>query len=537
MSKQESQSHKNKKETITNTSVFSLFTMLSRFLGLARDSLKAFAFGTSGFAVAFDIAFRIPNMLRNLVAEGALSQSFLPIYDQFKEKDIEEAHLASGVVITLFTIVLSIVSLIVWFLTPYFLPFLISELKNDSQLTQLTIELTRILFPYILIMSLISIYMAIQYSHGIFWAASMGPALLNGVVIVTFGGYLWYVTHVSKEAIDSEYLVYLFSYATIFAGLVQLAFQAFITMRHKSSPRFSLKFSHPVVKNLLNMMLPASLSAAVQELAQLIDIFLATSVSNIVPGAVAALTYSHRLIHLPMGIFGIAISTASLPQFSRLFAQKKVQEFRESIWTAIGLNFFLILPATIGMVIFAKPIIGLLFERGEFDKTSTSITAIALIYYAPGILAFSLQKLFMSSMYAQKNSKEPALITIAVLVINVSLCLVFMKFLYHAGLALASTIAGYVGSAFYLTRLIKSGYFVVKKENLIDLGKILLVNILLVIVLMAIRWQVFQYSYGLQLLLAIPAAFIVYILLSKWFKVAEWQLFANVLFKKIQHRD
>ncbi|MDH4262121.1 MAG: murein biosynthesis integral membrane protein MurJ [Spirochaetia bacterium] len=525
--------HKNnKKETVANTSIFSLYTMLSRLLGLARDSLKAYAFGTSAYAVAFDIAFRIPNMLRNLVAEGALSQSFLPIYDQYKHKDIKEAHLASGIVITLFTIILSVLSLIVWFLTPILLPYLLSELKNDIHLSNLTIELTRILFPYILLMSLISIYMAIQYSHGLFWAASVGPALLNGVVIVTFGGYLWYAKHFQDNIPDAEYLIYLFSYTTILAAIVQLIFQVLVTRRHNTSPRFSFKFKHPVVKNLYNMMLPASLGSAVQELAQLIDIFLATSVSYIIPGAVAALTYSHRLIHLPMGIFGIAISTASMPQFSRLFVEKRVDEFKESIWTAIGLNFFLILPAAIGMVIYAVPIIGLLFERGEFDKNSTHITAIALIYYAPGILAFSLQKLFMSSMYAQKNSKDPAMITIGVLIINIALCLILMKYLYHAGLALASTIAGFAGCVIYLQRLYKAGYFSFTKDKLFDVGKIILINLILGTLMLSMFFYFSHLSYIRQLLIAMPVSILSYLFLAHIFNISEWHLFLNIFYRK-----
>jgi putative peptidoglycan lipid II flippase len=522
----------NKKETITNTSVFSLFTMLSRVLGLARDSLKAYAFGTSGFAVAFDIAFRIPNMLRNLVAEGALSQSFLPIYEKFKHKNLSEAHLISGIVLSLFAISLSLLSVIVWFFTPWFLPSLISELKNDPQLTILTIQLTRILFPYIIIMCLISIYMAIQYSHGLFWAASFGPALLNGVVNIIFGGYLFYFNEFTSNKPSPETLIYLFSYVTIFAGIAQLLFQVYVTKKHGFSPRFSINFKHPVLKSLFQVMLPASIGAAVQELGQLIDIFLATSISAVVPGAVAALTYAHRLIHLPMGIFGIAISTASLPQFARLFAEKKISEFKESIWTAIGLNLFLILPAATGMIIFAKPIIGLLFERGEFDSTSTEITSVALIYYAPGILAFSLQKLFMSSMYARNNSKEPALITVIVLVINVVLCVVLMKYLYHAGIALASTLAAFIGSAIYLRKLVKTGYFEFSKIKLFQSGKILFINLILAGLLILIRSGLIGFSYSVQLLVSIPAAVFIYILLSHVFKISEWNLFYQTIIRR-----
>ncbi len=523
-------SRANSVETVRNTSIFSFFTIISRFLGLARDALKAYAFGTSVFAVAFDIAFRLPNMMRNLVAEGALSQSFVPIYEMYKSKDVNSEREASGVVITLFAAGLTLLSIVAWLLLPLFLPRLIHNLQNQETV-ELTVSLSRLLFPYIIFMSLTSIYMAIQYSHGVFWAASIGPAGLNAFVLFFFGGYLAIAPRFDLPS-DTRFLVYLFSAVTLGAGLAQTLFQKHVVQKMGFAPRYQWNRKHPAIQNLSAMMLPAAFGAAVQELGQLIDIFLATSVSHIVPGAVAALTYSHRLIHLPMGVFGIAISTASLPQFSKLHKENRREEFIDAIWNAIGLNLFLIVPATLGLIIFAEPIVALLFERGEFDSRSTQITSVALQYYAAGILGFSLQKLFLSSMYARRNSRTPALITIFVLAINIVLSVIFMQYLYHAGLALGSTLAGYVGAAIYLYLLLRDGFFQVNAKQLIDVIKIVAANILLFVLLIYLRKAVGGQANWQQVLIAIPAALAAYLGLSYLFRLTPFHLFLQILRKR-----
>lgn len=523
----ETESHKNNVETARNTSVFSLFTIVSRVFGLGRDILKAYAFGTSLFAVAFDIAFRFPNMMRNLVAEGALSQSFVPIYEMYKKKETASEREASGVVIALFSFGLTALTILIWLLLPYVLPPLINEMQGQEGAVELTVSLSRILFPYIILMSLTSVYMAIQYSHGVFWAASIGPAGLNAFVLLFFGGYLYLAPSFGWPR-DTSTLVYLFSVITLGAGVAQMAFQMRVVAKMGLSPRFHLNLKHPAIKNLSVMMLPAALGAAVQELGQLIDIFLATSVSSIVPGAVAALTYSHRLIHLPMGVFGIAISTASLPQFSRLFKENRKGEFIGSIWNAIGLNLYLILPAIAGLVVFAVPIVALLFERGEFDAHSTQITALALQYYAPGILGFSLQKLFLSSMYAQRNSRTPAKITVLVLAVNVALSLFFMQYLYHAGLALGSTIAGYIGAAIYLSKLKRAGFFVFSRAYVMEALKVGAVNIVFLLFLIYLRNSLSEQSNMIQLLVAVPLAVFVYLVFSIVFKLKTFQIIRQI---------
>lgn len=531
------------KNTVKNTSIFSFFTSISRVLGLLRDMLRAHAFGTSMLAVAFDIAFRIPNMLRNLVAEGALAQAFIPLYDQYKDKNGGERD-AAGVVIVFVLLVMLTATVVAFFLLPVIIPHLtnhpqfalhsalvevakinqitdvatLTTLQGQVLTTETTFTLAQILFPYIVFMSLSSLYMAMQYSHNIFWAGSMGPAILNMVILAIFG--LFYFTFYDSH---KSVAIYVWVGAVLSAALAQLIFQFIVVKRRGLSPRYSFKFKHSIIKGLFAMMLPALFGAAVQEIGQLVDIFLATSLKDEVPGAVPALNFSHRLIQLPMGVFGVAVATASLPQLSRLFNEKRHDDFRSNLVSAAKMNFFLMIPAIMGLIFLAKPITALLFEHGEFNKHSTEITAYALQFYALGILGYSLQKLFMSALYAQKNSKIPAVITAVILVLNISISISLMPYLQHGGLALGSALAAYLGVAAYLVVLKRRKMTAFATSDLIDLARIVGANALLGGLIFGLIYLLKQHQIDGSWLVAIvvPLAAVAYLVFCHFFRVKE----------------
>ena len=208
-------------ETVRNSSIFSFFTIFSRFFGLLRDTLKASAFGTSYLVTAFDVAFQLPNAFRNLVAEGALSQSFIPLYEKFKsgrENQGQEREAAGAVIMFMF-LVLVVVCIIAWFILPILIPLLRHDPEKAQQVTRLTISLARMLFPYILIISISSIFMAIQYSYNSFAAGSFGPALQNMVLVAGFSVFYF----VSKDT--SETAIYFWSACLLLAAFIQLVFQ------------------------------------------------------------------------------------------------------------------------------------------------------------------------------------------------------------------------------------------------------------------------------------------------------------------------
>lgn len=522
------------KELLRNSSIFSLFTSLSRVLGLLRDMLKAYAFGTGPLSVAFDIAFRLNNMLRNLVAEGALSQAFVPLYNRYAHEGEEKAREAAGVVIVFVACTMGIITVAVILALPTLLPLLLAEKQMPQEQLALTINLSQLLFPYLVMMSVASLYMGIQYSHRIFWAASFGPALLNIVILVFFGAYALWV-RLSGAAFDVQ-SIYIFSIATLLAAVAQVVFQIYTVHRKGLRPRYKLDLRHSALKALGSLMLPAVFAASMQEIGQLIDVYLATALAAKVPEAISALTYSHRLIQLPIGIFGVAVATASLPQLSRLYqSDKDGSAFAENLAASIRLNFFFLLPAIAGLMVFSEPIIRVIFERGAFDARSTDVTALALLCYAPGILAYSLQKLCTITFYARLDTRTPAILTALTLVLNFLLSLYLMQTMLHGGLAAGSAIAAWCGVLIYLAILWRSRVLLRPKRLLAELVPILLINLIFAGVLLLLRRHVFPDRAFWQLAVCIPVAMAFYLALAHTARIAETRHLLAMLGKLYRH--
>jgi len=515
-------------EVLRNSSIFSLFTSLSRVLGLMRDMLKAYAFGTGPLSVAFDIAFRLNNMLRNLVAEGALSQAFVPLYNRYAHESDAKAREAAGVVIVFVALSMGVITVLVIVSLPWLMPLLLAEEHMPAEQLALTINLSQLLFPYLVMMSVASLYMGIQYSHRIFWAASFGPALLNIVILLCFGGYaLWVRLTGAKFDVQS---IYVFSLATLLAAVAQVVFQVYTVHRRGLAPRYSFSLRHGALKALGSMMLPAVFAASMQEIGQLIDVYLATSLSSKVPEAISALAYSHRLIQLPIGVFGVAVATASLPQLSRIYqADKEGSVFSESLAASIRLNFFFLLPAVAGLMVFSEPIVRVIFERGAFTERSTDVTALALLCYAPGILAYSLQKLGTISLYAQMNTRTPAVITALTLLLNFLLSLYLMQTMLHGGLAAGSAIAAWCGVLIYTVILLRGRLLREPGKLLVGLLRIVAINILFAVLLLAMRKYILPERALLQLAICVPTAVGVYVALAHISHIAEAHVLVDFL--------
>jgi len=508
------------RETLKHSSIFSLFTSLSRILGLARDMLKAYAFGTGPLSVAFDIAFRLNNMLRNLVAEGALSQAFVPLYNKYAAESRNKADEAAGVVIVFVSIAMTLITALIIFLLPAAMPIILAKDKVEPEQMRLIINLSQLLFPYLVMMSVASLYMGIQYAHKIFWAASFGPALLNIVILVIFGAYVGFM-RVSQQTFGLE-AIYVFSLTTLVAAAAQVFFQIWTVHRRKLTPKYSLRFRHDALRSLGSLMLPAVFAASLQEFGQLIDVYLATSLAQTVPEAISALTYSHRLIQLPIGIFGVAVATASLSQLSKIYQTDKTGiEFSENLTQSIRLNFFFLMPAISGLMIFSTPIVELIFERGAFTKRSTEVTATALLCYAPGILAYSLQKLATVTFYARMNSRTPAKITALTLFLNFALSLALMQSLLHGGLALGSALAAWCGVTISFSLLLRQNILNALPTLSRDLLRIFFTNLLLVGFLLSLRWALSSTKAFTQLMIAIPLAVVFYFFAAKLLRIQE----------------
>jgi len=431
------------KKIIKNTFIISLGTLISRILGFFRDILIANFFGTSFLIEAFLVAFRIPNIFRSLLGEGAVDSVVIPVISEYKEKDFTRvcSHLISTCCFLLsIVVVLGIVfaKYIVILTAP---GFLLSPEKFE-----LTVRLTRIVFSYLLFIGLSANLGGILYTKGNFFVPSFSPLLLNLTVILG----------ICLLSIFKEEPIYTLSYFVILAGLLQFLWN-FLASRRYFNLTFNIKEAllDKATLKMGKLSLPRIWSVAIYHINVFLDTFLA-SFSNIVgEGAVAGIYYSNRLIQFPLALFSLSISRAVLPGLSNLSAEEKFEEFNSTLSFSLkNLSFFMI-PFSLFFLFFSSPLIEVIFKRGVFDSYSVNITSSALFFYSLGLFFFSSSRLLISAFYSLKDTKTPAKISTFVLLINFILSIILMRPLKIGGLALASSISSTVGFLFLLKVLEK----------------------------------------------------------------------------------
>ncbi|MCC5814548.1 MAG: murein biosynthesis integral membrane protein MurJ, partial [Leptospira sp.] len=378
----------------------SLYTFLSRILGLLRDHFMATNFGTGMVASAFSVAYRLPNMFRNLLAEGTLSQSFMPIFSEYDSKSKEEARIMTGSVLSFLFFLLSIFIFLFLFFAPYFLPILVG---GSEEYSGLVIELSFILFFLILTASLASIFMAISNSQDRFFVPSLSPIVLNlSYILVFVAVFPFYETILER--------VKVLSIGVVIGGLLQLILQFGYVWKNGYLPLFNLNWKHPAIQSIFKLMLPAVLGGGFYQLGLLVDIFIANYIQNQNPGlgAVVSLDYSQRLVQLPTGIIGVALATTILPALLRKVRnQEDFQSISDEIGNSFRFAIFLTVPASIGLLTMGKVILDSIFYGGRWDHHATEITLLPLGFYALAIPFFSMNKILISSFYAFKDTKTP----------------------------------------------------------------------------------------------------------------------------------
>lgn len=418
-----------KKQLVKAAGLVGLMTLSSRILGMIRDVVSAKTFGTSWQWDAFVYSFMLPNFLRRLVGEGALSNAFIPVYSETLEKNGREAAFRfANSVITFLGIVL------ILFLIAT--EAVLNLLLNANILPpgpHLTVDLLRLMFPYLWFISLFAMGMGILNCHKHFFAPSLGPVILD---LVWIAGVLWLVPMAGDDPVRQ--LKWL-AWAILFSGAVQVA--AEIPPLYRMGFRFRMVWDilHPGMKKTGMLLLPSVMSFAVVQINILVDSTLAFLIG---PGANSSLWYGTRIMQFPLGVFAIAMGTALLPAISTHVARNDFEKAKQTLSFALRSVFLIILPSTVGLIVLGTPIVRLLFERGEFDAVSTSRTAFVLMCYSIGLFGYSGQKLVASGFYALQDPKTPVKIGVAALIMNVVLNLILMGPLKEGGLALATSIAG-----------------------------------------------------------------------------------------------
>ena len=412
--------------------IVGIATMLSRIFGFIRDMVVAAFFGAGIATDAFFVAFRIPNLLRRLLAEGSLTVSFVPVFTEYlKNKSREEALELANISFTALSIILVIVSLAGVVFSPLIVTIMAPGFHKVPAQYELTVLLTRFMFPYIFFISLVALCMGILNSLRHFAAPALSPVLLNIAMIIaalTLHGYF-------------EEPIFALAVGVMVGGVLQLGMQwpFLIKMGVRLKPNF--RFRHPGLRRIGALMLPAVFGAAIYQ----INIFIGTILASFLPkGSVSYLYYADRIVELPLGVFAIAVGTAALPSLSEQVAKGQTEEMKKTISFSLRLILFITIPAMIALIALRTPILSVLFQRGAFDAASTLLTAEALLYYTLGLWAFSTIRVVVSAFYALQDTKIPMKAAIVALIVNFVCSLLLMGPLKHGGLALATSIASSV---------------------------------------------------------------------------------------------
>lgn len=503
-----------------NASVVAAATVASRILGFLRDMTIAFALGAGIWADAFFVAFRLPNLLRRLFAEGSLTMAFIPVFSRVRRErgDQEAFTLARSVLIWLVLILSAIcIAAIIW-AEP--LTLLIAPgFGRDPEVLAGTVMLVRICFPYILFISAVALCMGVLNSLGHFWAPAIAPCILNLGLIIA--GLL-------AMAMGWDVALTL-AWGVCLAGLGQWVLQQPYLRRFGLSWRGPVVMMHSGVKRIGSLMLPTVFGAAVYQVNMLIGTLLA---SLLAAGSISYLYYADRLVQLPLGVFGVALSTAALPSLSQLAAGKDMEGFRQTLNTTLSMTLFVCLPSAAGLAGMSLPIIDAVFGRGAFGDEAVRATAWALVGYSVGLPAFACVRPLISAFYAMEDTRSPVLVAAVCLVVNVALSLVLMRSLSHVGLSLAAALSSWA-NVLLLGAILRRriGPWLAIGPQLV---RMITLSGLLGGVALAVS------PVGKPALLLIPLLAGLYGLIALKWNIAEarmsWQLF-NTLRQKYRHRS
>ena len=433
----------------------------------------AYAFGATGVADAFYVAFRIPNLLRRLVAEGSLTVAFVPIYTEYLKKSRKQAHEVASIVFTMLSLFLAAIIILGVLLAPWIVKLIAYGFSDDPAKYELTVYLTRIIFPYIGLVSLVALSMGILNSLKRFGAPAAAPIFLNLGIIA---GALVISRCTSQPTVG-------LAIGVILGGIAQLALQIPALAKEGMLPRIKFKFKHPALKSLIFMMIPSAFGAAVYQF----NVFVITLLASFLPsGSVSYLWYADRIAEFPLGIFAVSVAVATLPTLSDHAAEKDIKSFTHTVNYSVRLSFLISIPAAVGLFLLAEPIVRVLFQRGAFTPEMTAATAGALKFFAVGIPLVSADRNLVPSFYALRKPKIPVMTAAVAFVINVVAALILMKTMAHRGLALAMSIAAtanFVMLYYMLTRQVGS---LGGKQILVSVGRTILTSGIMALVILAI---------------------------------------------------
>ncbi len=517
------------KRLAKNISVMSIAVFLSRILGLVRDQVMAFFFGGGFLNDAFNVAYNIPNLLRRLFGEGALSTAFVPLYNEIgiqKDKD-SQIDFALNVlsILTLFLLILTGLGIA---FAPLIVRMLYPGLAPETAVV--AIKLTRIIFPYLFFIGLSSTFIAILNSHDYFFMTGLSSALLNLGMIACIVIPYWIF------GFSAERLIYIAGWGVAFGGALQTIVNFPFLKKIGYRIRLILRFTGSSIATLWKRFVPAMIGIGIREINLIADALMA---SFLPIGSITALAYGNRLMQLPLGIFAISAGTAVLPTFSRLVSSKDYDQLNSSIrFTSLSLV-YIMLPVTTLILVLAPDFVSILFGHGAFDDKAVLMSSQALVFYSLGLMFYSMNQVLTPVFYAHGDTKTPVKLAAAIVVLNILLNLILMMFMQHRGLALSTSITAFVN---YLTLL----WLLKKKISRLEY-KSIFSNILKGIAASAVVYLVARMLYGLLVFESKPGllikvsvisliSFALFYLLGILLKLSYFKEAGESLWKRLRRR-
>ncbi len=455
--------------------IVSIAVMFSRVFGLVREMIFAFYFGAGFLFDAFIVGFRIPNLLRDLFAEGALSAAFVKVFTDYQVKKGEmEAWQLASLIFNALAVVLSVITVLGILLAPYIVPLVAYGFPPEK--AALAVTLTQIMFPFILLVALAAVAMGVLNTKGRFGVPASASTAFNIVSMIvglaaaywlSDGG--WSAENFSNGVpeLPAQWAIIGMAIGTLVGGAAQLLIQipSLFKVGFRFSPRLS--FRDEGVRRVMRLMIPAVIGTSAVQIKVMVDTFIVSGIE----GGNSWLPYSFRLMQFPIGLFGVAIGTAAIPTLSRLASENNFAKFRSTLSDALKLVFLLTIPAACGLIVLGEPIIRLIYERGKFDAIDTDMTAWALAAYSVGLAGYAAIKIVSPAFYALDDAKTPMYVSIGSILVHVVVSYSMMKFLStvgvtperpsgfgHVGVALATSTVALV-NFFALTLLMRRRIF------------------------------------------------------------------------------
>jgi putative peptidoglycan lipid II flippase len=529
---------------VRSAGVVSISVLLSRITGLVREIVMARLFGASGTYDAFLLGFRIPNLTRDLFAEGALSSAFVPVFTRYlATKEKREAAELSNLVATAVVLVVGVICVAGMIFSPQLVRLMVPGFAAIPGKFEMAVKLTRIMFPFLLLVALAAQAMGVLNACNQFGVPALASTFFNiGSVIFGLVLGVWLGPVIGITRIEGM------AYGVVIGGAWQLFWQIPSLLRAGFRYRPRLDFSHPGLRNIMRLMVPAIVGSASVQINVMVNTNFASTITDaaghVINGPVSWLSYAFRFMQLPLGLFGVAIASATLPSISRSAATQQMGEFRDTLARSLGMVLLLTVPASVGLAVLGKSMIAAVYQGGALTASDTEQIALALSCYAVGLCGYAAVKILAPALYTLDDARTPMLVSLASIAVNYAAASSMIRFagLGHAGLALSTSLVASFSAVALLEAIRRRIGGIDGRQLMVSFGKIAMASIVMGVVCFAANRTLEMYlgvsrwMRLMELAVAIPLGLAVFYAICRLSRLPELESAQRALLPTIARR-